>query len=405
MSVPASCEGVKWRTPSTRYIAHPESHADGTAKNDAALAKLTSTLDVGGILCTDAPPDGHVAHGVSLILPAADLHQESMGREGESVSGGANDSHAFYNSTSPLTNDTIDELAEDAIRHLELTPSDTACVSITLSHAFGIGSAAAACLSSGASISLPNVDGLHGCGVPSDRAAATLLALEDGATVLYADTHTLKALPEEVNLPQLRTGVCKVASGADFLERSSSLGSTALWTLGKRAEAEPMTRTDALDKGAARKATHDAGARLSGVVKWFDRPKGYGFISPATGGRDIFVHQTQVHACVEINQCVGCTDNSSLSHFSAMTRPRWLGGTGTATPSSRRGVDSARTRRKILISTQVHAPGFRSLAPGEEVEYVIGELNGRTHAVEVTGPGGAFVKGSPPPKPTAEESY
>ena len=32
-----------------------------------------------------------------------------------------------------------------------------------------------------------------------------------------------------------------------------------------------------------------------------------------------------VLACVEINQCVGCTDNSSLSHFSAMTRPSWLG--------------------------------------------------------------------------------
>ena len=319
--------------------------AYGTAKNDKALAKLTSTLDVGGILCTDAPNDGHMAHGVSLILPAADLHQESMGREGESVSGGANENHAFYNSTSPLTNDTIEELAEDAIRHLELTPSDTACVSITLSHAFGIGSAAAACLSSGACISLPNVDGLHGCGVPSDRAAATLLALEDGATVLYADTHTLKALPSDVNLPQLRTGVCKISSGADFLEQGSPFAGLNLWTLGKRQEPEaPMTRTDALDKGAARKAAHDAGARLSGVVKWFDRPKGYGFISPAAGGKDIFVHQTQVHA-----------------------------------------------------------PGFRSLAPGEDVEYVVGELDGRTHAVEVTGPGGAFVKGTPRPK--EEEVY
>ena len=28
-------------------------------------------------------------------------------------------------------------------------------------------------------------------------------------------------------------------------------------------------------------------------------------------------------SCVEVNQCVGCTDNSSLSHFSAMTRPCW----------------------------------------------------------------------------------
>ena len=32
-----------------------------------------------------------------------------------------------------------------------------------------------------------------------------------------------------------------------------------------------------------------------------------------------------VIACVEINQCGGCPDNSSLSHFSAMTRPSWLG--------------------------------------------------------------------------------
>ena len=30
-------------------------------------------------------------------------------------------------------------------------------------------------------------------------------------------------------------------------------------------------------------------------------------------------------ACVEINQCVGCTENSSLSHFAATTWPRWLG--------------------------------------------------------------------------------
>ncbi|KAF8410433.1 hypothetical protein HHK36_002962 [Tetracentron sinense] len=74
------------------------------------------------------------------------------------------------------------------------------------------------------------------------------------------------------------------------------------------------------------------GSRSTGVVKWFNGQKGFGFITPDDGGEDLFVHQSSIKS-----------------------------------------------------------EGYRSLAEGEAVEFQIecGD-DGRTKAVDVTGPDGLW---------------
>jgi len=96
---------------------------------------------------------------------------------------------------------------------------------------------------------------------------------------------------------------------------------------------EPQTEEAEVKEESAAPATD----RETGVCKWFNVKKGYGFITPDKGGDDLFVHQSAIHA-----------------------------------------------------------EGFRSLQEGEKVEFIT-EMNpekGKPKAVSVTGPAGAHVKGA-----------
>ena len=54
----------------------------------------------------------------------------------------------------------------------------------------------------------------------------------------------------------------------------------------------------------------------AGTVKWFNATKGFGFIMPSDGGKDVFVHITAVQAA----GLKGLTDGQKVTYEVAMAR-------------------------------------------------------------------------------------
>jgi CspA family cold shock protein len=54
----------------------------------------------------------------------------------------------------------------------------------------------------------------------------------------------------------------------------------------------------------------------TGTVKWFNATKGYGFVMPSDGGKDVFVHITAVQAA----GLKGLNDGQKISYDVVMER-------------------------------------------------------------------------------------
>jgi len=233
--------------------------AMATVKDQNALESLCTTMQADGRrVCGAATVDAasFLAGNASLPLPSAVVggtlesilsatteSADDAETESADADGHPEQALGFWNSTKAMTHQEALKLGSAAAKHLSMTAADRVAVSITLCHAFGIGSACGSALVSGAAVVLPAVGGLRGCGVPSQRASVTLEVLaSQRCSVLFADTHTLKALNDPTldasraaaDLSSLRTGVVKVGSGTDFLDETVDFAGVPLVTLGKR---------------------------------------------------------------------------------------------------------------------------------------------------------------------------
>merc|ERR1719498_1173975 len=133
----------------------------------------------------------------------------------------------------------------------------------------------------------------------------------------------------------IRHGVARLAAGsarrlAQLLQPSAAAAARVEVAAPANAGARGWA---GLSRGFA--ASADDELKQKGKVKWFNTTKGWGFIAPADGTPDVFVHQSVIYA-----------------------------------------------------------PGFRTLREGEDVEYFLEQNDeGKIRAMDVTGPGGDYVQG------------
>ena len=144
-------------------------------------------------------------------------------------------------------------------------------------------------------------------------------------------------------------------------------------------------------------------------------PTSDGFITPSNCGDAIFVHQTAIHAEVrpsfprllcctlrlhssalcEIAGCISTMNKHTHMHTHMHTQSQ----THTHTRDAGSHIYVCVVRGYLFtwafVYVWVCTKGFRSLKEEEPVECNISDNGGKTKAVDVTGPGGAYVQGAP----------
>ncbi len=120
-------------------------------------------------------------------------------------------------------------------------------------------------------------------------------ALADGSGDVFLHVNTLQAAGRQTVAPgaTMRVRVAAGQKGRQVEQVVSVDDSTAEQPEQRR----PQFGASRPQAGPRRQVDLSSAVEMVGTVKWYDPAKGFGFITPQEGGRDVFIHADRSGAC------------------------------------------------------------------------------------------------------------